>query len=148
MLPVFGGAYSEQAFLNRLGAAGWRTESRAVAVCEVYSFAGWLAAAPRAGALHVRQVTPQHIDAYRRHLLGHDLSVSTTRLALVCLRLYYDFLTEEDEDPRPTPHAASRCPTATCPRPAPTPRPRSPPSSATSPTRPGRRGKPVTPRAG
>ena len=39
------------------------------------------------------------VAAYRDHLTAQGLSATTVRLALVCLRLYYDFVANRDNDP-------------------------------------------------
>lgn len=97
--PLFDDEHGENSFLIRLATNGWRAESSAVALTEVYCFADWLAHHADAAdstarhPRHVREATARTITDYRDHLLAAGLSVSTTRLALVCLRLYYDFIT-------------------------------------------------------
>ena len=48
VLPDVFDSKGDHKFLTRLGAKGWRTESRAVAVSELYTFADWLARTARA----------------------------------------------------------------------------------------------------
>lgn len=100
VLPApFDRTHGERKFITRLGTMGWRAESCAIAVSEVYSFADWLANHAPGGACDVRTVTARTVTDYRTWLFGLNLSVATVRLALVCLRLYYDFITGQKGSP-------------------------------------------------
>ena len=91
VLPERSTDKDETKYLGRLNTKAWRATSKAVALTEVLNFADWLYR--HVPDTDVRQVQPVHIRAYLAHLEQQGLTTTTTRLTLICLRVYYDFLT-------------------------------------------------------
>lgn len=106
VLPDLFAKKGEANYLRRLQTKKWRAGSKAVAITEVLNFAHWLQR--HAPGVPVQEVEVAHISSYLEHLLAR-LAPTTVRLSLVCLRVYYDFLTDSSRQ-RPAGNPAREVP--------------------------------------
>ena len=93
---VFTAAGNSATYLDALGEEDWRANSRAVALAEVINFGTWMCR--HVPGVDTHDVQAAHIRDYLTHLRDQKLSATTTRLSLIFLRIYFDFLTGSSKD--------------------------------------------------